>query len=41
MPDIISPLLGKKLRITTSEQKAIVNITHKFFDKNAEVYLFG
>ena len=29
------------MRITTSEQKAIVNITHKYFDKNAEVYLFG
>ena len=29
------------MRITTSEQTAIVNITHKYFDKNAEVYLFG
>ncbi len=29
------------MRITPAEQKAIVNIAHKYFDKNAEVYLFG
>ncbi|MCK4840880.1 MAG: nucleotidyltransferase domain-containing protein [Methylococcales bacterium] len=29
------------MRITASDQKAIVNITHKYFDKHSEVYLFG
>ena len=29
------------MRITTKDQKAIVNITHQYFDKTSEVYLFG
>jgi len=29
------------VRVSADDQKAIVNITHRYFDKGAEVYLFG
>lgn len=29
------------MRISTKDQQAIVNMTHKYFNKDAEVYLFG
>lgn len=29
------------MRITTTDRQAIVNITQQYFDKGAEVYLFG
>ncbi|MFW5443109.1 MAG: nucleotidyltransferase domain-containing protein [Methylococcaceae bacterium] len=29
------------MRLTTKERQAIVTIAHKYFDKEAETYLFG
>jgi len=29
------------MRVSAIDQKAIINITHQYFDKEAEVYLFG